>query len=179
MLKLLNMIEVQLAISTSVCRRRLLLQAPTVKNFVLRHGSMSGFFESYDADIICFQVGKFAQPCLLLPTMPTMLTAAEHKWWNFPETLLAIRRRSLWKRSWRKTWHVSRTTRWAHSREMKYGGLPDYSRLHLLAFNMPQPYDSLRGVRVAGFSGSICLLCPDIALLYWGNWKFVAPVKRK
>jgi len=32
------------------------LQAPTVKNFVLKHGSLGGFFESYDADIICFQV---------------------------------------------------------------------------------------------------------------------------
>ena len=46
----------QRRVHTTAFTRSLHLQAPTVKNFVLKHGSMSGFFESYDADIICFQV---------------------------------------------------------------------------------------------------------------------------
>ena len=32
------------------------VQVPTVRNFVLKHGSLRGFFEHHQADIVCFQV---------------------------------------------------------------------------------------------------------------------------
>ena len=33
-----------------------ILQVPTVKNILLKHGSFRGFFDEHAADIICFQV---------------------------------------------------------------------------------------------------------------------------
>ena len=34
------------------------MQVPTVRNFVLKHGSLRGFFDHHQADIVCFQVSK-------------------------------------------------------------------------------------------------------------------------
>lgn len=45
---------------------------PTVPNFVLKYGSLKGFFDEYSADVICFQV-SLVLPMVCMTYVPICL----------------------------------------------------------------------------------------------------------
>lgn len=54
------------------------VQVPTIPNFRLTHGSLKGFFDSQQADVVCFQVTDYAHTAVTLYRQSRCITWFVH-----------------------------------------------------------------------------------------------------